>query len=193
MSVEVREATAEERERTVSVETLAFAKDPVMRWLYPEPHEYLCHFPRFADAFGGRAFEHETVWIAGDFGGAAMWLPPGVETDGDTVEAVLRQSLDEAALGTAFAVLEQMGRFHIEEPHWYLPMIGVEPAQQGQGLGSALLSHALARCDEDSLPAYLESSNPANVPLYERHGFRVVDTIQVGEAPPVFPMLRSAR
>jgi GNAT superfamily N-acetyltransferase len=193
MSVEVRVATAEERERTVSVETLAFAKDPVMRWLDPEPHEYLCHFPRFVDAFGGRAFEHETVWIAGDFGGAAMWLPPGVETDGDTVEAVLRQSLDEAALGTAFAVLEQMGRFHIEEPHWYLPMIGVEPAQQGQGLGSALLSHALARCDEDSLPAYLESSNPANVPLYERHGFRVVDTIQVGEAPPVFPMLRSAR
>jgi hypothetical protein len=39
----------------------------------------------------------------------------------------------------------------------------------------------------------LESSNPANIPLYERHGFSVLGTIQVGSSPSVFPMLRSAR
>eukprot|EP01041_Mallomonas_annulata_P030478 gene30478-52615_t len=63
-----------------------------------------------------------------------------------------------------------MGQFHPEEPHWYLSMIGVDPSHHGQGLGSALLKAGLQRCDADGLPAYLESSNPKNVPLYERFG-----------------------
>ena len=86
-----------------------------------------------------------------------------------------------------------MGHYHPKEPHWYLPLIGVDPRHQRRGHGAALLRHALARCDRDHAPAYLESSNPANVPLYERHGFAVLDTIQVGSSPPIFPMLRTAR
>jgi ribosomal protein S18 acetylase RimI-like enzyme len=86
-----------------------------------------------------------------------------------------------------------MGKYHPQEPHWYLPLIGVDPAHQGKGFGSALLGHALEICDRDHLPAYLESSNPLNIPLYRRHGFELLDTLQVGSSPPVFPMLRPAR
>ena len=88
---------------------------------------------------------------------------------------------------------ELMGGFHPAEPHWYLPMIGVDPARQGRGLGSALLKHALALCDAERAPAYLESSNPKNVPLYERHGFEVVGEIKPGDFPGLTPMLRPAR
>jgi RimJ/RimL family protein N-acetyltransferase len=48
----------------------------------------------------------------------------------------------------------------------------------------------LKRCDRDRLPAYLESSNPANIAFYERHGFELLGTIQVGTSPPIFPMVR---
>lgn len=191
--VVVREASPDELARVIELETLAFCSDPVMRWLFPGPSSYLQHFPEFAEAFGARAFEHSMAWIAGDFGGAAMWLPPGVESDGERLAAIVQESVDEARRDTTFAMMEEMAKTHIEEDHWYLPMIGVDPARQGQGMGSALLSHALAKCDEAGLPAYLESSNPANVPLYERHGFRVVRTIQLGDAPAFFPMLRDAR
>ena len=44
---------------------LAFAADPVERWLYPEPQQYLSHFPKFLAAFGGRAFSERTVWSSG--------------------------------------------------------------------------------------------------------------------------------
>ena len=71
----------------------------------------------------------------------------------------------------AGAVMEQMGRYHPSEPHWYLPLIGIDPAQQGKGYGGALLQHALIACDRDGSLAYLESTNPRNIPLYERHGF----------------------
>ena len=72
-------------------------------------------------------------------------------------------------------------------------MIGVDPAKQGNGYGSALLKHALERCDGEGKLAYLESSSPKSVPLYQRHGFELVDTIQVGSSPPLFPMLRKPR
>jgi ribosomal protein S18 acetylase RimI-like enzyme len=72
-------------------------------------------------------------------------------------------------------------------------VIGVDPTCQGMGYGSALLAYALEVCDRDHLPAYLESSNPRNIPLYERFGFEVQGEIQVATSPPIAPMLRAAR
>jgi GNAT superfamily N-acetyltransferase len=86
-----------------------------------------------------------------------------------------------------------MGRFHPSEPHWYLPLIGTDPVQQGKGYGSALLRHALAICDQEKMPAYLEATSPRNVPLYQRHGFEGLGTIQVGTSPPITPLLRKPR
>jgi ribosomal protein S18 acetylase RimI-like enzyme len=86
-----------------------------------------------------------------------------------------------------------MARYHPDGPHWYLPMIGVTPGHQGHGYGSLLLEHAVARCDREGLPAYLESTSPRSVGLYRRHGFEVVAEIRVGNAPPIFPMLRTPR
>ncbi len=55
------------------------------------------------------------------------------------------------------------------------------------------MQHTLVPSDRDRKPAYLESSNPKNIPLYERHGFELLGTIQVGNSPPIFPMLRKPR
>jgi ribosomal protein S18 acetylase RimI-like enzyme len=90
-------------------------------------------------------------------------------------------------------LIGEKAKFHPEEPHWYLHMIGVDPRFQGRGYGSALIRHALERVDSDRLPAYLESTNPVNVPIYERHGFELVATVEVPGTPPMFPMLRRAR
>jgi ribosomal protein S18 acetylase RimI-like enzyme len=74
-----------------------------------------------------------------------------------------------------------------------LPLIGVDPAQQNKGYGGALMRHALIECDRDKKLAYLESTNPKNISLYERHGFEALGTIQVGTSPPIVPMLRKPR
>jgi ribosomal protein S18 acetylase RimI-like enzyme len=86
-----------------------------------------------------------------------------------------------------------MRRYHPQEPHWFLPFIGSDPSQQGKGYGTALMKHALVPCDLDHKLAYLEASNPKNIPLYERHGFELLGVIQVGTSPPIFPMLRKPR
>ncbi len=193
MGVSISNVGAADQERAIATLTMAFSADPVTRWLYPEADTYLKYFPQVVRAFGGRAFENSSAHAANDFVAAALWLPPGVGPEDEAMGRVLADSVPESRQEGVFAVLGQMGDFHPHEPHWYLPLIGVDPANQGQGYGSALLAHALAEVDRQHRPSYLESSNPRNIPLYQRHGFEVLGTIQEGGSPPITPMLRAAR
>jgi ribosomal protein S18 acetylase RimI-like enzyme len=92
-----------------------------------------------------------------------------------------------------FGFMGQMDEFHPTEPHWYLPLIGVDVIKRGRGYGSALLRHALERCDRDHLPAYLDATSPLSKPLYERYGFEELGVIQAGSSPPMWPMQRRPR
>ncbi|HRD29223.1 MAG TPA: GNAT family N-acetyltransferase, partial [Caulobacter sp.] len=122
-----------------------------------------------------------------------LWLAPGAEADSDAIIALVGEAVPEERHDVLGELGELMRQFHPKEPHWYLSMIGVDPSRQGQGLGAALLKAGLARCDADGLPAYLESSSPKNVPLYERHGFEVIGLIKPGDHPGLIPMYRPAR
>jgi len=179
--------------RAVSVLVTAFSSDPIMRWLWPEPRDYLRHFPDLVHGFGGGAFAHGAAHVIEAFLGGALWLPPGVSPDDDALERLNRETIPEPARSELSSILDEMHAAHPREPHWHLAMIGVDPAHQGRGLGATLLRHTLATIDDQHLHSYLESSNPANVPLYRRHGFEVIREIRVGGSPPVFPMLRAPR
>lgn len=177
----------------VAAVTMGFSTDPVARWFYSEPAQYFGWFPGFVRAFAGSAIGHGTAFCATGFAGTAMWLPPGVGPDEDAIIALVWDSIPDEKQASVFSLFEQMEAGHPKEPHWYLPMIGVDTNQQGNGIGSALMKYALDRIDEEGLPAYLESSNPRNISLYRRFGFEVVGEIQAGGSPPLIPMLRKGR
>jgi GNAT superfamily N-acetyltransferase len=189
----IKTATASDEASAIAAVVLAFSTDPAARWTWPDPRQYLEHFPSVVRVFGGKAFAHETASYVDGFAGAALWLPPGVRPDEDALTTLLRRTGSAEFRKDGGAVFEQMGSCHPKEPHWYLPIIGVDPLHQGKGYGAALMRHTLIPCDRDHVPAYLESSNPKNIPLYERHGFELLGTIQVGTSPPIFPMLRRPR
>jgi len=191
--IEVRKAEASEKEAVFNTLMLAFSTDPCVRFMLDTPDKFFAGFRRFSMAMGGAAVEHGSAWLADGGQAAAVWLPPGVEPDREAMLSVLGELVDEAKLPTLGEVGEQIAAFHPEEPHWYLSMIGVDPARQGRGYGSAILKESVRRCDEEGIVAYLESSNPKNVPLYERHGFEVVGHVQPGEFPGLHPMVRRPR
>jgi GNAT superfamily N-acetyltransferase len=85
-------------------------------------------------------------------------------------------------------------RRHPKRPeHLYLATLGVKPSHQGRGLGSLLLGPALALCDREGLPAYLESSKERNVAFYARHGFRQTREIKLPRGPVLYAMWREPR
>jgi ribosomal protein S18 acetylase RimI-like enzyme len=160
------------------------------RWSWPSTADYLRVMPALTRAFGGAAFAHRSAFCTDHYEGVALWLPPGVSPDEEAMVALVEESLDLKRKQEMFAVFEQMAQFHPTEPHWYLPLIGVDPVHQGKGVGSALLKHVTERFDRDGAVAYLESSNPRNIPLYERHGFKQVGQIQAGSSPVMVAMVR---
>jgi GNAT superfamily N-acetyltransferase len=180
-------------ELLVNVMVLAFAADPVARWMYRDPQRYLRYFGPFVRAFGGKAFSNGMAWrIEGNLG-AAFWLAPSAEVDGDAVARILDESVPPGVLADVNAMFGEMAAYHPTTPHWYLPLIGVEPDLHNKGLGSALMKEGLKRCDEEHLPAYLEYTNPKSEAFYRALGFEAKGVIRVGDSPPMVPMLRPAR
>ena len=189
MASEIKTATPTEIPKIIDTITMAFAADPFVRWIYPDPNQYLSNIRKMLIRFGGKAFDHGTAYYVDGFFGAALWLPPGIHPDEEALGEHMQRTISESILEDAFSVLEQMGDCHPTDPHWYLPLLAVDPVHQGNGYGSTLLKDAIAKFDTDGMTAYLESSNPRNISLYERHGFEIITEIQAGTTQ-VTPMVR---
>ena len=67
-----------------------------------------------------------------------------------------------------------MSASDLDEPHWYLNQVAVDPAHQGHGVGAALVEVGLLQARETRAPAFLVAAQPRNVGYYERFGFRTV-------------------
>jgi|SRR5882724_1114173 len=91
-SFEIRNATREEMSQTVSTIVAAFITDPLARFAWPSPHEYLRAMPLATREFAGGSFEHGAACVSGDFCGAALWLPPGVHPNAEALERVFRET-----------------------------------------------------------------------------------------------------
>jgi hypothetical protein len=113
-------------EPLISVMVLAFAADPVARWMYHDPQRYLAYFGRFITAFAGKAFSIETAWCIGGNLGAALWLPPGVKPDQEAILGILDESVPRDVMADVNAMFGEMAAYHPRDPHWYLPTIGVD-------------------------------------------------------------------
>jgi ribosomal protein S18 acetylase RimI-like enzyme len=129
--------------------------------------------------------------------GAAIWAPAGKPLlTGLTAVLTMVPVLPYVALRlpTTLRILNTMEGMHPHEPHWYLASLGTAVELQGTGIGSALMRPVLEHCDADGIPAYLESSKERNVPFYRRHGFEVVEEVQLpNNGPPIWTMWRDPR
>jgi len=160
----------------------AFYSDPPMVYAIPDAAERARLLPPLMRTFATYATMFGEPFMTGDSPQAvALWLPL---VEFDTPERDREAGLDRIPdiLGAEnFARLTHIARiaerFHKQSApgsHLYLQFLGVEPARQGQGLGSALIRPMLERADANGSRCYLETFQPRNVPLYKRHGFEIV-------------------
>ena len=182
------------------IETLvrAFADDPVWGgWAFPDRAQAARHRALFFGLWVEMALRHDFVWVTPGHEAVASWFPPG--TGEDTPEDAARLArLAHENLG-AHAATFLAGQQVIEtsrpaEPrHYYLSIIGTDPAHRGRGLGRMLLDEGLEVIDRERFPAYLESTNRANIPLYESRGFRKFGAYTLPGGPTMDQMWRDPR
>jgi GNAT superfamily N-acetyltransferase len=158
----------------------AFQDDPLRVWIVPDTDRRRRVMPRLEATILRYAHRYGEVMTTPDLAGVACWLPPGhsttlprlARTGGLGLPLVLGPGALRRAL-TADAVLQRLHHDLAPEDHWYLSLIGVEPRRQRQGVARRLTAPMLARADAEGLPCYLDTQNPANLPVYERLGFAV--------------------
>lgn len=193
---ELRLATKDDSDLVAAILADSFNADPVLRWVLPD------------DSFDERFFLIDVAeadipaghcWLEAGAKGVACWQPP----QGKSIKAswlktlkVLLPMLVKLGLRPARRgdiVERAFAQQRPKEPHYYLHMLGARQQFQGRGIGSALLKQGLRTVDEQAMPAYLESSNIANVRLYERFGFTTIYSAKLAEdGPTVWYMWRDA-
>lgn len=172
-----RAATPEDMDRVVECLTLAFRHDPVWGVALARPDGSTSHQAPFWRSYVEGALRYSTVFTTEDVSAVSVWIPPGgTELSDDQEAEVVR--LVEASLGPAsaramFELWERFASNHPHtEPHAYLSLLATHPDHRGHGIGQQLLTEDLERFDADGVPAFLESTNPANDHRYERAGFQ---------------------
>ncbi|MGL5825233.1 MAG: GNAT family N-acetyltransferase [Nocardioides sp.] len=186
-------------DRAVEILADAFYHDPLWAWAFPDPQRRNEQHRRLWRLFVEGATRYPHTWLTADRKAVAVWIPPG----GSELSAVQEQRfgpllVDLVGRTQADLVMALADEFHRAHPrdvdHYFLTLLGTDPAHRGQGVGLRLLADTLAMIDAHHQPAYLEASNPANVALYERYGFRTRSMFTApGGGPKVVTMWRDAR
>ena len=166
----------------------AFFHYPVMVSHWPDPARRARYLEWYLGCALSYGLRYGQVYTTRDLAGLALWLPPGQTHF--TLWRYIRAGflLTPLLMGIrqSFALAMQQDdaaqKVHAEiapGPHWYLWMLGVDPAQQGKGIGGLLMRPALEQADRQHLPSYLETHDEKNVPFYLKHGFDLLRTEQV--------------
>ena len=193
-----RVATPADADTVTDLIVEAFYDDPTWSWAFPDATKRRSQHRRFWRLFVDAAVRRQSAWLAAQDTSTSVWVPPGETELSPEEEELLEPLLSELLGSDAARVMEAFELFEAahprDEPHYYLSLLATDPRHRGHGYGLRLLADNLAFVDESGLPAYLEASNPANVPLYERYGFRVIGKFDLPDnGPRVHTMWRDAR
>lgn len=182
----------------------AFHDDPMSRYLVPDDAKRARLLPIFFSIQVQYCLRYGEVYTNPGLDGVACWLSPSntVPTFGRLARVGVRSpgvrrvpcEFGLSGLRRYLDAERYSGDIHrraAPELHWYLWIIGVEPACQGKGIGGLLMQPVLARASAQGLPCYLETNNADNVPFYQKYGFRVVSDGEIpGRGLRVWAMLR---
>jgi len=189
----IRKASAGEVRQLGETLASAFFDDPVFSWVCPDDDRRRTLLPPFFTLFAESMIRLDETYVAGGPDGAALWAPPDEEAVPEEKADEFGRRMEEMAGEDAermFEISELIGSRHPEGSFWFLQFVGVDSAHQGHGIGSALLTSVLERCDRDGARAYLDATSQSNKRLYERHGFRASEQYAPEGGPPLWPMWR---
>lgn len=171
--MEMRLATTADRFAVVETVVTAFAEDPAFTAFFGGGDDFVELCTRFARYLFDRRVHRDSAWVGHDGGVVALWDRPDApnSVSGDHAGIPLDIGADAQARLDAYDAA--VHRALPAEPHWYLGILATHPDRRGGGLGRRLAGLGLVAARSDGVPAFLETTNPDNVRVYENSGWRV--------------------
>ena len=192
-----RSATPADVDAIVDTLTTAFFRDPLWGPAFPDEQRRATQAAAMWRLYVTSALRYPWTLVTPGVEAAAVWIPPGgtelTPREEDGLEGLLTTGAGPGVAKSILEIYDQLDAAHPDEPCFYLSLLGVHDDHRGKGLGMGLLAECLARIDTLGAPAYLESSNPANIDRYRSVGFTPRDTITIATGHVVTTMWRPAR
>jgi ribosomal protein S18 acetylase RimI-like enzyme len=194
---EARAAARSDAERISQTLARAFFDDPLICFLLADERTRPQKMPRLFKLLFKLGLPHGACDVTGGYEAVALWRPPGkwhipfyqYITNGPAFLGVFGPGKGLRAM----SVMDVIEKRHPKEPHYYLQVLGTDPAKQGKGYGGVAIRRQLAVADAAHMPCYLESSKESNIPIYRSFGFEVTGEIKVPNGPTLWPMWRKGR
>ncbi len=177
MAAKVRHASDEDLTAAACVLAAAFGAYPWTRWAIPE-EGYAQRLERLQYLYLRHALTCGLVFVDEDLHAVAAFLPPDAPEPSPGVQNEVAE-----LHGSRIAALADLALPQPAEPAWNLATVGVDPAYQGAGLGTAVTSAGLAHIDQEVGAVALETSDERNVRLYGALGFDVTATTLIADGP----------
>jgi GNAT superfamily N-acetyltransferase len=192
-----RVAVPEDTDKIARTLAEAFFLDPVWGWAFADPTRRKAQHEAWFRLLIRSALPFHWVWTTPGYEAISVWVPPGCPELSAADEARLGPLLQESLGARTELVLEVFDRFEAAHPrtrdHYYLSLLGTHTEHRGSGIGMRLLADNLVQLDALHMPAYLESTNPANLRRYESVGFTILGAFDLPDGgPAVTTMWREA-
>ena len=199
---------AYQKNRASEVLVRAFDSDPVYRQIVPDSDERSRSLRSLFRAVIGYALQYGRVHTTPSMEGIVCWLTPGntevtfwrMLRTGLEFQRAMRQIRKDARhqLLDTLAYMDEIHKRLMAGPlmgsHWYLWALGVEPANQGRGIGGKLIKPVLIQADRDRTPCYLETQTERNVAFFQKWGFEIrSDEVVPGQELRLWSMVREPR
>jgi ribosomal protein S18 acetylase RimI-like enzyme len=198
---ELLRLTLKQRDAGAAVLGRAFAEYELLRYYFPDESQRHTIANTFVSIALSVCLKYGEAYATSEkMEGVAAWLPPGKAPFGiwQVVRSVpppviLRFGRQGAGRMQAYGrFVDSLHRRLLPDPHWYLQVIGVDPAYQGWGFTSRLIRPMLERIDREQMPCALETNIDKNVAIYHRFGFEVISEDEMPGTPVTsFLMLRN--
>lgn len=124
------------------------------------------------------------VFISDDRNGCALIVMP--DRKKVTINAILldiKMALSVIGLSNIKKVISResaINKIHPGKAIYYLWFIGVQPSEQGHGVGSQLLNEIIQKGISEKKTICLETSTLKNIPWYDKHGFKIYREMDFG-------------
>jgi ribosomal protein S18 acetylase RimI-like enzyme len=195
--------TRKDRDAAAAVLGRAFAEYDLFRYYFPDKTERRAVADTFAFILLSVSLKYGEVYASSEkLEGVAAWLPPGKAFFGGwqiirsvPLSIIFRFArLGASRMRVYGSYVDKMHRKLVPYPHWYLQVIGVDPAYHGQGFSSRLVRPVLERIDRERMPCFLDTNTRKNVAIYRRFGFELVSEDKIpGTEVTSFAMLRKVQ
>lgn len=186
-------ATAADSPAIRTVLAHAYRANPLMAWVLPDEATREDACAAWLGPSVDRYLAFGRVHVARQHGavvGVAAWRLPGpvpVSTSVPSASGVLALLVGRARADEILAALASAAALAPARPAAYLNFLGVEPGLQGRGIGRRLVEHGIAAADDAG--TYLATSDPRNLPFYERLGYAAAGTVPLGDDGPLLTVL----